>query len=50
MIMWLAVIIGVYLAVEFLSYLTGGESRPDTEAKTEEKSYAPTQTSLKTHP
>ena len=48
--MWLAVIIGVYLAVEFLSYLTGGESIVKKEEKTEERSYTPTQTSLKTHP
>jgi hypothetical protein len=42
--MWLAVIIGVCLAVEFLSYISGGELRIN------KKSDYPNETSLKTHP
>lgn len=49
--MWLAVIISVCLAVEVLSYLSGGEVRLNREEKEPEGSTVfPTQTSLKTHP
>ena len=51
-IMWLAVIIGVCLAVEVLSYLSGGEFRLKKEEKEqpEETPVFFTQTSLKTLP
>lgn len=48
--MWLAVIIGVCLAVEVLSYISGDEFRLRKEEKIEEQAFIPTQTSLKTHP
>ena len=49
--MWLAVIIGVCLAVEVLSYLSGGELRLNKkEEETEGSTVFPTQTSLKTLP
>ena len=49
--MWLAVIISVCLAVEVLSYLSGGELRLNKkEEKTEENTVFPTQTSLRTLP
>lgn len=49
--MWLAVIISVCLAVEVLSYLSGGELRLNQkEEKSEESRVFPTQTSLRTHP
>lgn len=50
--MWLAVIIGVCLAVEVLSYLSGGEFRLKKEEKKqpEETPVFFTQTSLKTLP
>ena len=50
--MWLAVIIGVCLAVEVLSYLSGGEFRRKKEEKEqpEETPVFFTQTSLKTLP
>jgi hypothetical protein len=50
--MWLAVIIGVCLAVEVLSYLSGGEFRLKKEEKKQPKESPVffTQTSLKTLP
>ena len=50
--MWLAVIIGVCLAVEVLSDLSGGEFRLKKEEKeqSEESTVFFTQTSLKTLP
>ena len=50
--MWLAVIIGVCLAVEVLSYLSGAEFRLKQEEKEqpEETPVFFTQTSLKTLP
>ena len=50
--MWLAVIIGVCLAVEVLRYLSGGELRLKKEEKEqpEESTVLFTQTSLKTLP
>ncbi len=49
--MWLAVIISVCLAVEVLSYLSGGELRLNKkEEEAEGSTVFPTQTSLRTHP
>ncbi len=42
--MWLAVIIGVSLLVEVLSYITGGEPAMDSNAQT---TFNTTETSLK---
>ena len=49
--MWLAVIISVCLAVEILSYLSGGELRLNKkEEETEGNTVFPTHTNLRTHP
>ena len=48
--MWLAVIIGVCLAVEVLSYISGDEFRLRKEEKIEEQAFIPSQTSLHLHP